>query len=672
MKNWNTSRSRLTARLILLLLCTFCFGACSCGQGCLSIKQTYIDTAYPIPSGPQTPRRWGLNISSVLTPSLLVGYEQPAQVGTCLAKLNQRPNKLRKRLLRFGKCLNGQPVSQKIWQGCLTKHFPWLQINAGTCKATFPCALSPADQVNLTLSLASTGALLYAYITYTFGRPRIEPSLVPTFATGIKEAINNASQTLQLDPSANHPKALNRSNLPALALSGGGPNGAFTAGYLHAMLSLRELALNAADVPAKIKESIQQKERFGTAVGTSVGALIAPVIDLYFTKTPKKPSPAALTGLRSCLGKDYSPKDPSAFQKCALRRLVENFNVNEWDYLCAAKGNALAPFVGKQKYLVAFDPLQATLLVPFMKAFGQDIVNNQFHRIAMAIELDQKLLVSLDERFCRKDPAKQQDCLVSAIMASISEPAQTPAVTKVYTGLTNTGEKGLWYDGGIRSGLPSSRAASATYKRVLAISTDRLLNIPNTSDNAFAILITSATSAISQNGQWELSFAQVSHQAKQNQRRWLRGCFGQKQSSSQPTNSPDAAFPSIAGGVMPVYVPETIKPERLYASGYTFDPFVMKGLFLWGQKTFLRRRHFVYKWLGWRYLSALERSCKQKGKARSGCSKVYAKAVRDYARDVNKTLNKTYIQPNYDLAFWQKRAKERRKLVGKYLKVCKR
>ena len=56
------------------------------------MNQKDIDTAYPIPSGPQTPRRWGLNISSVLTPSLLVGYEQPAQVGTCLAKLNQRPN----------------------------------------------------------------------------------------------------------------------------------------------------------------------------------------------------------------------------------------------------------------------------------------------------------------------------------------------------------------------------------------------------------------------------------------------------------------------------------------------------------------------------------------------------------------------------------------------------
>lgn len=695
-------RRGMRSRFSLLCLLVLCLG-CSCSAGgCFSVKSVYINSSYPIPEGPLKKRDWAQNLASYLVPTLAVGYRQPKVVGACLRKMNKKPQLVRN-MLRFGRCVAAKKPTLAVWKACLQTHFPWIQIQqsgrAERCVSKLPCStpLSPEDQMNFSVALASTASLLYAYQRLTFGRTLDMLRFTREHRQALQKAIDNAALLLEQDPhnqmNAEH---ANRATLPTLALSGGGPNGAFISGFMHAMLSFRELALAASDVSEAHKKIIRNRYRFGGASATSVGSLIAVALDLYFSN-PKKPlSKKVKAALRTCLGSRYQG-NVRDLQRCALHKLVQDFDVHGWDYLCVEKGSAIPVFVGKKKNLLRFDPLKKTLIDPMYRAYGDLMLNNDFIRVAMAIGLDQNLLVGLDERACRRDPSTREACFSSGLMASISEPGQISAVPRVFSGLTQSGEKGVWYDGGVRSALPSKRAALMTYGRVLALSTGRLLGEPASYSNGFNILVGSAGQAIGQNALGELSQTHLFQAQRAIQRTWLTACFKGGKSPLKPhlaciapehrnvqQNTLHRLYsPSPSkGGLWPVFVPENIQPGRLLVAGYTFDPYVMRGLFLWGQRTFFQRRRALFRWLGWTGMFDLEKGCKRTTKKAVStsqpvrtpwaCAPQYKASIKAFIRASRKELRTRYLRPKvpHDLKWWQEHAKKGKKQLSKKITMC--
>jgi hypothetical protein len=133
-----------------------------------------------------------------------------------------------------------------------------------------------------------------------------------------------------------------------------------------------------------------------------------------------------------------------------------------------------------------------------------------------------------------------------------------------------------------------------------------------------------------------------------------------------PAGAPGAAAPTMEPQLMSVSVPDDITPPQLFANGYTFDPVVMRGLFLWGERAFLRNRADVFGFLDWCVPSALERGAPCKGG--EGASPAFAAAVHDHERKVLAELEgyKQYEVPGA----WKKHIEERKKLVNKEMKTC--
>ncbi|HOU90007.1 MAG TPA: hypothetical protein PLU22_03130, partial [Polyangiaceae bacterium] len=101
------------------------------------------------------------------------------------------------------------------------------------------------------------------------------------YERGVQRSIALGLALLQADPAASRPAgAPPVTSFPTLALSGGAANGAFTAGYFHALLGLRLAAISGMAREAGRK--LDAEYRFGTVAGTSVGSLVGLLIDLYF------------------------------------------------------------------------------------------------------------------------------------------------------------------------------------------------------------------------------------------------------------------------------------------------------------------------------------------------------------------------------------------------------
>jgi len=153
------------------------------------------------------------------------------------------------------------------------------------------------------------------------------------------------------------------------------------------------------------------------------------------------------------------------------------------------------------------------------------------------------------------------------------------------------GEPGFWLDGGLQSVNPAARAVSYTHGNVLALNTFRALGTPvshieGLTPVALGTVVTIGTRLIG----WETSYAGL-----EQHRRHAQACeVGRLVDIAAlcPKGPPSAVGPSTApSGLLSVSVPDDISPPNLFASGYTFDPLVMRGLFLWGERALLRSRH---------------------------------------------------------------------------------
>jgi hypothetical protein len=453
-------------------------------------------------------------------------------------------------------------------------------------------------------------------------------------------------------------------NLPALSLSGGAANGAFVAGYVYAMLWVREMA-RVHGSPAQ--RALLDKERFSTVFGSSVGSLISLPLDLYFTDVapPAQLAPAIDACIREGSGK-IAPRSDRPLQDCALAKLEHDFVANEWELLCARRGTALDLLKPATKSLLKFDPLDKNTVAPFFATFGALTRDNGFVRTLTAADLGQGVLGAVDERACRLPGMNADTCEREAVLASISEPVLAPPRERIFSGLSgSSGEGGIWFDGGLASVNPAARAVGATRGKVLALNTFRALGAPVAAMEGFApIALGSLNAIVIRMIGWETSYAGL----EQHRRRAHFCEIGRLMGSTVlcPNGAPGVPTPAMEPQLMSVSVPDDISPPQLFASGYTFDPVVMRGLFLWGERAFLQSRADVLGFLEWCVPSALERGAPCPGA--EGASPAFAAAVRDHEHKVLAELA-TYKQWEAPGA-WKKHLEERKALVNQQMKTC--
>jgi Patatin-like phospholipase len=461
---------------------------------------------------------------------------------------------------------------------------------------------------------------------------------------------------------------------PALALSGGSANGAFTAGFLFELLSLRERALPETGDGGRY--------RFSAIVGTSVGSLLAQILDLYFvdpgapidparraalddcnaywdrvkvppcggvdsqtaddvtcfggwpTETEGMDIPRRLSGLDRATREELARKRPR--QMCVLTELYRYFTDDDEPTLMCVEPGSVTAAVGvlgpKRPNLVRFDPMNDNILEKVLDDFSDEMVTNDVPRVVVSVEVQQNQILGLDERVCSALPSKKgtpapqggrEYCLSAGVMASVVLPFFARPVRHVYSGLTPGGECGTWFDGGLRSGFPTYRALRMTRPamrpfvhddtvglRVLAVDTGRLEGLPSARPSVIQDVAFNAVGQMSsQNMLDEVVIAQ--HMAlirEQQLEEILEGPRPQGETAAGDRPPPLDENARVSA----VFVPADVPDEIIADAGYSFDRYVMRGLWVWGRAVALDRVLGDGKWdaartrllqrLGWKDL----------------------------------------------------------------------
>jgi predicted acylesterase/phospholipase RssA len=678
-------------------------------SGC-SVESFYISNSYPTtkPGTRARERDWDLVVSAALEPSLLVAYDNPRGVAECLGSLRGDEvarDRLAATFADYGLCLATAPSTKIVKDAsgidkvapttradsllhCLPK-LTWARPGHGIDG----CPLDLAGSAELTHALAATAesftSLRRSLDGGGFGdsdRALSEP-LARQLRAGLDASLDLAVSTLRAEAPLPGKNPVRRARLPALALSGGSANGAFTAGYLHAMLELRELAI--AHLDADFGAEIERSDRIGTITSTSVGSLAALAVDLYFTQPTFSADPAwhrvEDARLRICLARDPGqpipasvPLGPRPFQRCALRELIDDFRSNEWDLLCY-EDKSLLSLMSDLDHVLQFQPLKSEILTPVLDAFQHRMLDNDLVRVAMAVDFDQNVVVGLDERACRfgAAPGWRTECLASAALASVVLPVFTKPVGRVYSGLRREqGERGTWFDGGIRSETPVFRALAMTRGKVLAINTGRGEGMTNRAPTeALGVTLATMGQFTSQVRSDELALGPTKSASDDDDQRLVDAYL-------ELTRIEAAASlgQPLTGKLRTVYVPEEIRPSVLFADGYAFDPWIMRGLFLWGERTFLRNRHDAFDWLGWKTLRDLESTSASCAAKAPGCldhvsgASAYHDAVTTLEQQIEAELHDGYRVDEASPAFkswYEKHREDRRKQMSAHLRACK-
>jgi hypothetical protein len=624
-----------------------------------SIKSVFVDLSYPDKPTASALRDVAASVDAAVAPALLGGYERPSDVGACLAELATETTDSVTAMCKFGTCM-----AKGGTRAACSEVLPWMNATAeqGRFSLRFPCKarLGDADRLALALALDNAAVAFTSYQLAGLGPSALRAPPTPDVASSFGLTLRHAASLLVTDP------ATHDTSLPALSLSGGAANGSFVAGFMYALLWLREEARLHAN-PAQA--ALIDRERFGSAFGSSVGSLISLPLDVYFTEA--KPDPSLAPALDACIregsGKIAARTD-RPLQDCGLAQLEHDFVASESDLICARPGSALDLLRPDAKSIVRFDPLEHRRIEPFLRTFGPLTRSNAFVRTIMTADLAQGVLAGLDERACLLPGVEPLVCAREAILASVSEPILAPPRPVVFSGLHGaSGERGFWLDGGLGSVNPAARAVGFTNGKVLAVNTFRALGTPvsgieGLTPVAFGTVVTIGTRLIG----WEMSYAGL----EQHRRRAhacelgrLVGIAALCPGGLTSVVGPSAASPDL----LSVSVPDDIAPAALFASGYTFDPVVMRGLFLWGERVLLRSRAEVLGFLGWCAPMAIEAPGVRCPGA-EGVHPAFATAIAELERRVSAEIDtyKKYEAPGA----WKKHLEERKALVEHQLTTC--
>lgn len=565
----------------------------SCVVADLTNRSVFADLTYGDQT-PAPPAQLTFQLYAELQAEVAGPWDDPRAAATCLQSITGAE------LETLGRATSGA-TNAGAWAAAL-----WPALAPFRSKPACVASFS-ADSHQLAWSLGKVADTLFSFAALSWLDAARQQ---PTFDAGA-DALHRLAGVLAATP-ANQAA---QNDLPVLALSGGAANGAFTAGFLFELLAVRGLALERID-PAQ-REATDRASRFSTVVGTSVGALQAQLLDLAMIddsalspsqqqfvdacralpiSTP--PPHADLTGGNAgCFAGFPSAPFPATpalpshpVQTCAMKLLQHFFaDVDETALMCAEPGSVLRSvgvFGKARTNFIRFDPMQRDPIDPVLELFAQRMHDDAMVRVTMSTETTQNQLLGFDERACTG--ADDVACLKSSVMASLVLPVFARSVTHTWSGFEPKGECGVYVDGGLRSQLPALRALlrsratpllPAPTLRVLALDTGRLSPLPSAPPKIFVEpILNSLEQYATQQDLTELAFAQRLAEQRDEE-------FTALQAASSPTpllraGRPSANDPRVDG----VYVPSDVPDWVVVGAGYSFDRYVMRGLFVWGQQ----------------------------------------------------------------------------------------
>ena len=422
---------------------TLIAGLVACAPVKIDTRSLFAQVSYsesPTPPSALSTDDLNLQVFADLELEAVMAYRNPAKMAACfraLARLNA--TKARSYIQLLGEQL--------------ATHAKWGHI-AAKMELPVECMTTDDPEVlvrfviariaNSVTYMASAGAMTEEQ------RQKFVYKRVPDVLNAIADLIANTNPTTSAEAE----------DSVALALRGGAANGAFSAGFLFELLSLRERALPP--------EGDNGRYRFSAMVGTSVGALIAQILDLYFvdpktkitTKTQQDLIAACkdywnpakrvhdcfadvdktradatqkgcysgwpnygqgangqtsdteddreLSGLDSTTRDDLFARHPH--QMCALTKLYQSFTDNgEQNLMCVESGpvSRILGWLGTpSQNLMRFDPMSSNVISPVLDAFSEDMVKNDVTRVVVAVELQNNQVIGLDERTCALKPSK--------------------------------------------------------------------------------------------------------------------------------------------------------------------------------------------------------------------------------------------------------------------------
>lgn len=399
----------------------------------LFAKASYSTSA---PAPPASGDQLTQQVFAKLEPEAVMAYRDPVKMGSCLRAIaTKEPADIE----RFGETL--------AKAGAAWGHF------AAVEPLPKECAIKgePPALIRFVVARIATAATSLAYMISGDQEQRKE-----NVYKQVPKALNQIATILE------HTKerSMDAQDAPALALRGGAANGAFSAGFMFELLSLRERALirDWASAP----ESASGKYRFSAMVGTSVGALIAQIVDLYFVESVRVLKPiqqrqvddftnywdpakrqakqyaavdlARSTGAKGPDGKscyDGWPNYPKGvdddtedemrlsgldaktrdylfkwrpLQMVALTTMYKAFTDNDEQTLMCVEPGPVTRLVGilgsTTQNLMRFDPMDTNVIAPMLDAFSRELIDNDVTRVVVAVEMQNNRAVGLDERIC--------------------------------------------------------------------------------------------------------------------------------------------------------------------------------------------------------------------------------------------------------------------------------
>ena len=521
-------------------------------------------------------------------------WAQPAAAAQCFGSLDAGD------LERLGRATAGTR-DVNAWATKLEAELVSLRTRP-SCTAGFA-----ADGLQLGWSIGKVSGAVFDFAQLTW----LDPTRRAETYTQGASALHRLARLLSLTP-ANQASQL---DLPTLALAGGAANGAFTAGVLYELLSAREEALQRA--PQADRSALDRSSRFSAVVGTSVGALLAQVLEFSMIDDSNlnaeqraflaqcngsvlepEVNHAGLSGGKTgCFAgwpstpfPEVAPIPGRPVQSCALKLLAHSFSdVDESDLLCAEPGSvarAVGALGRPRVNLIRFDPMQHASLDDLLSLFGRPMLDNAMTRVVVSVETQQNQQLGLDERAC---PLTDRAlCLSSGVMASVVLPLFARPVSRTWSGFEENGECGMWVDGGLRSLLPTARAlaysraspllANPVRLRVLGIDTGRLTPMPYPRPRR---ITDTALNALEQySSEQDLSEVGATQRSAE-----LRDAeFTALQLANPPLVRRAGRPRADDAQVQALYVPSDVPDWVVAGAGYSFDRYVMRGLFLWGRQ----------------------------------------------------------------------------------------
>ncbi|MBN8229620.1 patatin-like phospholipase family protein [Corallococcus macrosporus] len=358
----------------------------------------------------------------------------------------------------------------------------------------------------------------------------------------------------------------------AVVLSGGGANGAFSAGAIWRLLGILEQC-RGKPAPEGCGDA-----RIDLAAGTSTGALISTLVDLFHTP-----------------GQEAN----------ARKQLLGNYTCTVESDLYCVNSTWLWNLADDTRGLVRFDGVFSKL-----DAFVQpEMLHNGTELVSVSVDFQTGDVFGVSDQ----DPADfrpgasdklRKGGMTNAIVASIAEPVLSNPVGVLPSAAGD--RTGTYYDGGVRSGLPLLQAVQRGAERVLVISTGGVNPSPaGDPKNAMSVLMRTIDLFVAQPRVGEVQQAEllaVTRRMGEYNVCTLRGateefCRRKGPGFQPPALGPGAGqavwmgsarFDQVATSWRSAWM---FKPETglATASGYSFTPEVMQPLFVAGVESLQKR-----------------------------------------------------------------------------------